>query len=104
MIKTLSALRRRGRAWKRAGEFPILLPHFSIDEQGLVGPLGEKYPLEEELLDELKRCDGTRPLSEFESTAKLMELYDEGKMLLWHRPLATGGPEEQVDTIIVSPH
>src|SRR5436190_954358 len=104
MIKTLNVLRRKGRAWKRSAEYPILLPHFSIDEQGLVGPLGEKYPLEEELVEELRRCDGTRRLSEFESTARLMELYDEGKMILWHRPLVTAVPEEQVDTIIVSPH
>ena len=36
MIKTLNVLRRKGRAWKRSAEYPILLPHFSMDEQGLV--------------------------------------------------------------------
>ena len=104
MIKTLSALRRRGRAWKRAGEFPILLPHFSIDEQGLVGPLGEKYPLKPELRQAVRLCDGTRPLADFDASSKLMELYDEGKLLLWRKPPAPRGPEEQVDTIILSPH
>jgi len=66
MIKTLNVLRRKGRAWKRSAEYPILLPHFSIDEQGLVGPLGEKIPIEEELRDAVKLCDGTRPLSDFD--------------------------------------
>src|SRR5215204_486996 len=104
MIKSLKVLRRKGRAWKRSGEYPILLPHFSIDEQGLVGPLGEKYPLAEELREALKLCDGTRPLSELEASGKLMELYDEGKLVLWRQPLKPRGPEEQVDTIILSPH
>jgi len=104
MIKTLNVLRRKGRAWKRSAEYPILLPHFSIDEQGLVGPLGEKIPLEEELREAVKLCDGTRPLSEFDGGGKLMELYDEGKMVLWRGPLKARGPEEQVDTIILSPH
>ena len=104
MIKSLSALRRRGRAWKRAGEFPILLPHFSIDEQGLVGPLGEEYPLKPELRRAVRLCDGTRPLADFDASSKLMELYDEGKLLLWRKPPAPRGPEEQVDTIILSPH
>src|SRR3954469_14146427 len=104
MIKSLSALRRKGRAWKRSGHFPILLPHFSIDEQGLVGPLGEKYPLDAKLIESLKLCDGTRPLSDFDSDSKLMELYDEGKLVLWRESLRPRGPEEQVDTIILSPH
>src|SRR3954469_24437687 len=104
MIKSLSALRRKGRAWKRSGHFPILLPHFSIDEQGLVGPLGEKYPLDAKLIESLKLCDGTRPLSDFDSSVRLMELYDEGKIVLWREALRPRGPEEQVDTIILSPH
>ena len=104
MIKTLSSLRRKGRAWKRSGEYPILLPHFSIDEQGLVGPLGEKYPLDADLRKVLKLCDGTRPLSDFDLDTKLMVLYDEGKLVLWRKPLTPRGPEEQVDTIILSPH
>jgi len=104
MIKTFNVLRRKGRAWKRSGQYPILLPHFSIDEQGLVGPLGEKYPLARELCEAVKLCDGTRPLSAFDVSGKLMELYDEGKMVLWRAPLVAKVPEEQVDTIIVSPH
>jgi LmbE family N-acetylglucosaminyl deacetylase len=104
MIKSLNVLRRKGRAWKRSGEYPILLPHFSIDEQGLAGPLGEKYPLEAELREAIKGCDGTRPLSDFEVGTQLMELYDEGKIVLWREPLKPRGPEEQVDTIILSPH
>src|SRR3954469_12797204 len=105
MIKSLSnALRRKGRAWKRSGEYPILLPHFSLDAQGLVGPLGEEYPLNSELREAVKLCDGTRPLSEFDVAGKLMELYDEGKLVLWRQPLSARGPEEQVDTIIISPH
>ncbi|HEV8378003.1 MAG TPA: PIG-L family deacetylase [Tepidisphaeraceae bacterium] len=104
MIKTLNVLRRKGRAWKRSAEYPILLPHFSLDEQGLVGPLGEKYPLEPELREAVRLCDGTRPLADLEVGGKLMELYDEGKIVLWREPLKARGPEEQVDTIIVSPH
>src|SRR5205814_361182 len=104
MIKTFNVLRRKGRAWKRSGEYPILLPHFSIDEQGLVGPLGEKYPLDQQLLEAVKLCDGTRRLCDFEASGKLMELYDEGKIVLWRQPLLARVPEEQVDTIIVSPH
>src|SRR5258705_11940780 len=103
MIKTFNVLRRKGRAWKRSGEYPILLPHFSIDEQGLVGPLGEKYPLSEELREALTLCDGTRPLSAFDVSGKLMELYDEGKMVLWREPLLARIREEQVDTITASP-
>jgi len=104
MIKSLNVLRRKGRAWKRSGEYPILLPHFSVDEQGLVGPLGEKYPLEGELREAVRLCDGTRALGEFDLAGKLMELYDEGKMVLWREPLSARGPQEQVDTIIISPH
>src|SRR5258706_11790285 len=105
MIKSLAnTLRRKGRAWKRAGDYPILLPHFSISEDGLVGPLGEKYPLDGELRDALKLCDGTRKLGDFDLSAKMMELYDEGKLVLWRAPLKISVPEEQVDTIIVSPH
>src|SRR5258705_5645127 len=33
-----------------------------------------------------------------------MELYDEGKLVLWRQPLAPRGPEELVDTIIIAPH
>jgi LmbE family N-acetylglucosaminyl deacetylase len=33
-----------------------------------------------------------------------MELYDEGKLVLWRQPLSPRGPEELVDTIIISPH
>ena len=104
MIKTFNVLRRKGRAWKRSGDYPILLPHFSLDEQGLVGPLGERYPLGEEVREAVKQCDGTRPLSDFDLAGKLMELYDEGKIVLWREPLKGRGPEEQVDTIIISPH
>jgi LmbE family N-acetylglucosaminyl deacetylase len=104
MIKTFNVLRRKGRAWKRSGEYPILLPHFSLDEQGLVGPLGEKYPLAAQVRQAVKLCDGTRPLSDLEVGGKLMELYDEGKLVLWRQPLTQRGPEEQVDTIILSPH
>src|SRR3954468_10458332 len=106
MIKSLaSAVRRKGRAWKRSGEYPILLPHFSIDEQGLVGPLGEKYPLDEEMRQALKLCDGSRKLSDIEvGGGKLMALYDEGKLVLWRQPLCTAGPEELVDTIVIAPH
>src|SRR3954471_16627695 len=104
MIKSLNVLRRKGRAWKRSGEYPILLPHFSIDEQGLVGPLGEKYPLEGELREAVKLCDGTRALCDFDVGGKLMELYDEGKLVLWRERLKVRGPEEQVDTIVLSPH
>jgi len=103
MIKSLAnALRRKGRAWKRAGEYPILLPHFSIDEQGLVGPLGEKYPLAEEMREAVRLCDGTRRLSEV--GGDLMKLYDEGKVVLWREALAARGPEELVDTVVISPH
>ncbi len=105
MIKSLTnVIRRKGRAWKRAGEFPILLPHFSIDEQGLVGPLGEKYPLDEEVREAVKLCDGMRALSDLDASAKLMELYDEGKIVFWREALAARGPEELVDTIVISPH
>src|SRR6266566_3709406 len=103
MIKSLAnALRRKGRAWKRAGEYPILLPHFSIDEQGLVGPLGEKYPLAEEMREAVRLCDGTRRLSEV--GGDLMKLYDEGKVVLWRETLSARGPEELVDTVVISPH
>src|SRR5437879_482044 len=106
MIKSLAnSLRRKGRAWKRSAEYPILLPHFSIADDGLVGPLGEKYPLDEELREAVKLCDGTKSISETEvGGAKLMELYDEGKIVLWREPLSPRGPEELVDTIIISPH
>jgi LmbE family N-acetylglucosaminyl deacetylase len=104
MIKTFNVLRRKGRAWKRSADYPILLPHFSLDEQGLVGPRGEKYALGEELREAVKLCDGTRPLADFAAAGKLMELYDDGKILLWREPLKASGPEEQVDTIILSPH
>src|SRR5436309_8861991 len=106
MIKSVAnTLRRTGRAWKRAGEYPILLPHFSIDEQGLVGPLGEEYPLEPAMREAVKLCDGTRRMSDIEvGGAKLMELYDKGKIVLWREPLTPRPPEELVDTIIISPH
>src|SRR5438046_10376813 len=106
MIKSVAnKLKRKGRAWKRSAEYPILLPHFSLDAQGLVGPLGEEYPLDAEMRDALKRCDGTKKLSEIEVVGtRLMELYDEGKLVLWRQPLAPRGPEELVDTIIIAPH
>jgi LmbE family N-acetylglucosaminyl deacetylase len=106
MIKSLSnTLRRKGRAWKRAGEFPILLPHFSIEDEGLVGPLGEKYALTREELAGMRLCDGTRKLSEIPiSGGRMMELYDEGKVVLWRSAVGARVPEEQVDTIVVSPH
>lgn len=104
MIKAFDALRRKGRAWKRSGEYPILLPHFSIDEQGLVGPLGEEYPVDAAVRSALRLCDGSRRLSEFDCAGKLMELYDEGKMVLWKASLSGRGPQEQVDTIVLSPH
>src|SRR6266700_8270514 len=106
MIKSLSnTLRRKGRAWKRSAEYPILLPHFSLYEQGLVGPLGKEYPLDVDMREALKSCDGTKRLSEIEAGgARLMELYDEGKIVLWRQPLNARGPEELVDTIIIAPH
>ncbi len=106
MIKSVAnKLKRKGRAWKRSAEYPILLPHFSLDEQGLVGPLGEEYPLDAEMRQAVKQCDGTKRLSEIEAGGtKLMELYDEGKLVLWRQPLAPRGPEELVDTIIIAPH
>jgi len=106
MIKSVANnLRRKGRAWKRAGEYPILLPHFSVNERGLVGPLGEEYPLDQELREAVRQCDGTRMLSEIEpGGTKLMQLYDDGKLVLWRQSLTPRPPEELVDTIVIAPH
>jgi hypothetical protein len=106
MIKSVANnLRRKGRAWKRAGEYPILLPHFSVNDRGLIGPLGEQYPLDQELRQAVRQCDGTRMLSEIEpGGTKLMKLYDEGKLVLWRQSLTPHAPEELVDTIVIAPH
>src|SRR5512146_1764536 len=91
-------LRRKVRAARRTGHFPVRVPHVeTVAGQAETGRA-------------LALCDGTRSLREVAeeagiSAAEVLRLHDEGRIVLWRSPLAGQLPKHgPVSWIIFSPH
>ena len=104
------SIRRFVRGFRRAHDYPILLPHFVLTQDGVRGLDGSFERLPEKVIHALRLCDGTRRLHAVarESGAskfRLMQLHDQGKIILWFTSLyETAADQSRVTSIVVSPH
>jgi LmbE family N-acetylglucosaminyl deacetylase len=104
-------LRRFVRGVRRAGHFPLLLPHHRLEPYG-IEPLGQpRRELTAEQTSALKLADGTRPASQVARAAAvprswLMQAHEDGLLILWRAPVPPQPPKlsASAHTIILSPH
>ena len=103
-------VRRYVRGLRRSGSYPILLPHFTLTEDGVRNLDGTLQPLSRPALDALRLCDGSRTLGQVAresgmSKLRLMEMHDRGEIILWgSAPHAHEPDASDVTSVIVSPH
>ena len=88
-------LRRRLRGMTRAGEFPVLLPHFRVMGDGLSELEQTPRPLTREQAKALSLCDGKSKLRQIAAEAGVkadwvIEQADEGRVVFWPSPICPG--------------
>lgn len=109
--KAKDYLRRRVRAMQRSGQYPLLLPHHTLTQTGLITVDGATVTLGPALKQALSVCDGRRTLGEVARQAvvpkaHLVKAQDDGLLLIWRSALPADLPGRQhhPHSIIVSPH
>jgi LmbE family N-acetylglucosaminyl deacetylase len=108
--KLYQFVRRHARPLKRAFNYPILLPHFTVTETEIRGIDGSHEPILPTLARALRSCDGSRRLSTIArqngvTIPDLLRQHDQGRIILWAAPLEE--PYSAADypaTVLISPH
>jgi LmbE family N-acetylglucosaminyl deacetylase len=96
---------------QRGGQYPLLLPHHSVEGGRLRSVDGADLELPPALALALSLCDGQRTLATVVreagiSAAELIKAHDDGLILIWRRPVPAEPPTpgHAPHSVIVSPH
>jgi hypothetical protein len=86
--KAKDFLRRRVRGMQRASQYPLLLPHHTLTQDGLTTVEGTTVKLDAALKKALTLCDGKRTLSQIAheaniARAEIIKAHDDGLILIW---------------------
>jgi LmbE family N-acetylglucosaminyl deacetylase len=111
LAKAKDYIRRRLRGMQRGGQYPLLLPHHVLAEDGLETVNGDRVALGAGLKRALGLCDGSRRLAEIAREAgvgrsELIKAQDDGLVLIWRSevPIKLPALGHHPHSIIVSPH
>lgn len=111
LAETKNYLRRQLRAAERGGQFPILVPHYTVDADLLRAADGSERPLDPRLDAALRLCDGHHTLANIARQTRLprpdlIRAHDDGLLLFWPRPVPPDPPPtpHALHGVILSPH
>jgi LmbE family N-acetylglucosaminyl deacetylase len=110
--KAKTFLRRHVRAFRRAVQYPVLVPGHTPTDAGVQTVDGATRAVAPDLAQALRLCDGTRTSKQVTKQARigatdLIRAHEDGLVLIWRSPVPAAAPAAMghaPHSIILSPH